>query len=153
MNIVIRKGREDDFPAILSLVKELAFFQGVPERVRNTVEEMSEEKNYFNTFVAFVDQEMVAIATYFFAYYTWVGRSLYIDDLYVKQSFRSQKIGTSLLKKIFEVAREENCKRIRLQVSHWNTPAIEFYGKCGAEIDRDCYNCDFEGETIKTDTV
>ena len=41
-------------------------------------------------------------------------------------------MGTKLLKKIFEVAKAENCKRVRWQVSDWNTSAIEFYKKCGA---------------------
>ena len=150
MSITIRKATEKDFPAILSLVKGLAVFQKSLERVTNTVEQMLEEKELINCFVAENEQkEIVAIASYSFVYYTWVGKSLYLDDLYVKESCRGQKIGSELLKKIFEIAQTENCKRVRWQVSDWNKPALEFYKKCGAEIDEECCNCDFDIKRIQ----
>lgn len=149
MNITIRKATEQDFPAILSLVKGLATFQKTPEKVTNTFEQMLEEKDLVKCFIAENEhKEIVAMASYFFAYYTWVGKSLYLDDLYVKESYRQQKIGSELLKKIFEVAKIENCKRVRWQVSDWNTSALKFYKRCGAEIDEKCCNCDFNAGTI-----
>jgi len=150
MNFIIRKATEEDFPEILDLVKGLAIFQNSLERVTNTVEQMLEEKYLFNCFIAENEhKEIVGIASYSFIYYTWVGKSLYLDDLYVKDSYRGQKIGSELLKKIFEVAKTENCKRVRWQVSDWNTSAIGFYKKCGAEIDEECCNCDFDAKGIK----
>ena len=149
MNITIRPATEADFPAAFDLVKELAVFQGVPERVLNTVDQMREEKEYFNCLVAENEQqEVVGIATYFFAYYTWFGKSLYLDDLYVKPSARGQKIGSQLLSAIVDIARKENCKRVRWLVSTWNTPAIEFYKKCGVEIDHESLVCDLDGDAI-----
>jgi GNAT superfamily N-acetyltransferase len=150
MNIIIRKAIEEDFAAILSLVKELAVFQNSAEKVTNTPDQMREEKNLFQCFVAENDQqEIVGIASYFFAYYTWVGKSLYLDDLYVKESCRGQKIGSELLKKIFEVAKTANCKRVRWQVSDWNKPALEFYKNCGAEIEDEYCICDFDEKGIQ----
>lgn len=149
MNITIRRATEADFPAAFDLVKELAVFQGVPERVLNTVDQMREEKEYFNCLVAANDQqEIVGIATYFFAYYTWFGKSLYLDDLYVKPSARGQKIGSQLLSAVVTIARDENCKRVRWLVSTWNKPAIEFYKKRGVEIDHESLVCDLEGDAI-----
>ena len=60
-----------------------------------------------------------------------------------------------LLNRLFELAREENCKRVRWQVSHWNTTALEFYKSIGAVVCGEEYNCDFgeaaiRGFTIKT---
>lgn len=149
MSITIRHATDADFPAAFNLVKELAVFQGVPERVLNTVDQMREEKQYFNCLVAENDQqEIVGIATYFFAYFTWFGKSLYLDDLYVKPSARGQKIGSNLLSAIVDIAKKENCKRVRWLVSTWNTPAIEFYKKCGVEIDHESLVCDLDGEAI-----
>jgi len=151
MHITVRKATEEDFEAILNLVTELAVFQNAPHKVTNTVDLMKQEKTYFNAFVAAsTNGEIAGIATYFFAYYTWVGKSLYLDDLYVKEDKRGLKIGSALLKAIFEVAKNENCKRVRWQVSSWNKPAIEFYKKCGAELDEECVNCDFDESTIST---
>jgi len=150
MDVKIREGAEKDYPAVLSLIKELATFENAPEKVINTVERMKEEKQYFNVIVAEdTKKEIVGIAVYYFAYYTWVGKSLYLDDLCVKESCRGKKIGTRLLKEIFKVARKENCKRVRWQVLNWNKPAIDLYKKCGATLDGEWLNCDFDEKAIR----
>jgi GNAT superfamily N-acetyltransferase len=150
MNIKIRKASEGDFPSILLLIKELAAFEKAPEKVTNSVELMKEEKDLFHCFVAETETgEIVGMALYFYAYYTWVGKSLYLDDIYVKEKFRKHKIGTSLLRKIFEIANTENCKRVRWQVLSWNQPAIQMYKKCDAEIDDEWLNCSFDSDGIK----
>lgn len=142
MTIEIRKATEKDFPFILLLVKELAAFEKAPEKVTNTVELMKKEKDYFHCFVAERDnQEIIGIALYFFAYYTWVGKSLYLEDIYVKSGYRGMHIGTDLMNKIFEVAGREDCKRIRWQVLNWNSSAIAMYKKLGAEVDNEWCNC------------
>jgi GNAT superfamily N-acetyltransferase len=150
MNIKIRKATEADFPFILSLIKELAAFEKAADKVTNTVEQMKEEQSLFRCFVAETeDKEIIGIALYFFAYYTWVGKSLYLEDLYIKEAYRKQSLGKLLLEKIFEVAREENCKRVRWQVLNWNHNAINMYRKNGAEIDDEWLNCNYDAEGIK----
>jgi GNAT superfamily N-acetyltransferase len=150
MDISIRVATEKDFPQILGLIKELALFEKSPDKVTNTVELMLAEKEYFHCFVAETDtKDIVGMAIYFFAYYTWVGKSLYLEDLYVKESFRRQKTGSELLKKIFEVANAENCKRVRWQVLSWNKAAISMYSKSGAVIDDEWLNCTFDSEGIR----
>ena len=150
MNYKIRIATEKDFPSILLLIRELAAFEKAPEKVTNSVEMMKKEKDLFHCFVAETEKgEIIGMALYFFAYYTWVGKSLYLDDIYVKESFRKHRIGTALLSKVFEVANEENCKRVRWQVLSWNTSAIQMYNKCGAEIDDEWLNCSFDSEGIK----
>jgi N-acetylglutamate synthase-like GNAT family acetyltransferase len=47
MNISIRKGTEEDFPAILNLIKELAAFEQNEDKVTNSIEKMKEEKDLF----------------------------------------------------------------------------------------------------------
>src|SRR6476659_3789082 len=121
MSITIRKATQLDFASLFTLILELAHFQGTPERVVNTIEQMKNEKDFFHCFVAETDEkEIVGMALYFFSYYTWVGKSIYLDDLYVKETYRGQKIGSRLLEKIFEEAQKQNCKRVRWLVSEWN---------------------------------
>jgi GNAT superfamily N-acetyltransferase len=150
MPINIRVATVSDFPQILELIKELAFFEKAPDKVTNSVDLMLAEKEYFHCFVAETDaNEIVGMAIYFFAYYTWVGKSLYLEDLYVKESYRRHKTGSALLKKVFEVANEENCKRVRWQVLSWNKAAIAMYSKSGAEINDEWLNCTFDADGIK----
>ncbi len=150
MKCTIREATENDFPGILKLIKELAEFEKAPEKVTNTVEQMNDEKGLFRCFVAEGESgEIIGMALWFIAYYTWVGKSLYLDDLYVKEDYRKHKIGSALLAKVFEAARAAYCKRVRWQVLRWNEPAISFYEKAGALIDGEWLNCDYDSEGIR----
>lgn len=144
MKLIIRYATEADFPSILGLIRELADFEHASDQVTNNLELMKREKQHFNCAVAESDDgEIIGMALWFIAYYTWVGKSLYLEDLYVKEKYRNQKAGTALLNKVFEVARAENCKRLRWQVLDWNSNAINFYRKAGAEITNEWLNCTF----------
>lgn len=148
--IIIREVTEKDFPAVLALVKELAVIDKGLDQVTNTVEQMKKEKDFFHGFVAETEyKEIVGIAIYFFVYSTWVGKSLYLEDFIVKEAFRRKGIGTNLIKKIFEVAKKTDCKRVRWQVLNDNEQAINFYKKLGATINDEWDNCDFDAEGIK----
>ncbi|MFA6973170.1 MAG: GNAT family N-acetyltransferase [Parcubacteria group bacterium] len=149
-DIKIRKAGEEDFPAVFSLIKELAVFEKCPEKVTNSVEQMKNEKDFFQCHVAENgSKEIVGMTVFFFSYHTWVGKSLYFDDLYVKETYRGKQIGKKLLAKIFEIAKEENCKRISCLVSEWNNPAIELYKKYGVYIDSGSKSFNFDEGGIK----
>jgi GNAT superfamily N-acetyltransferase len=149
MNITIRTGEEKDLPALLALIKELAAFEKAPDAVTNTIQRMVDEQQYFGFFVAEKDGEIIGAAVYFFAWFTWVGKSLYLDDIYVKPAYRRRKVGSKLLRKIFEHARKEDCQRLRWQVLDWNSNAIDIYKKAGAHISGEWLNCDFHKKDIE----
>ena len=143
MNITIREIKADDFTGLIKLFTEFATFEKTPEKMINTVDRMTVEQEFFNGFVALNDsEEIVGYVTHFFAYYTWIGKSLYMDDLYVKEEFRGHGIGTELINKVIEYAKTTNCQKVKWQVSEWNKPAIEFYKSLGASIDSVESNCD-----------
>ena len=143
MNATIRRASEQDFPAILGLIKEFSVFQGTPEKVTITLEQMKEERDLFQAFVAEAnDGHVVGFATFFFAYYSWTGKALYLDDLYVQETYRKQGTGKKLLHAVIDLATAHGCKKLRWQVSKWNTHAIGFYKSIGAGIDEVEINCD-----------
>jgi ribosomal protein S18 acetylase RimI-like enzyme len=144
MNVTIRKANKQDFPVILSLIKEFSVFQKTPERVTITLEQMIKEKNLFQCLIAETgDKEIAGFASYFFTYYSWTGKGLYLDDLYIKDTYRKQSIGKKLLDAVIKLAKDAQCKKIRWLVSGWNKNAIEFYKKMGAVVDNTDFNCDF----------
>ncbi len=150
MNITYRKATEDDFSQILELIKELAVFEKAGEKVTNTVEKMRQEQAHFECFVAELDtKKIVGIALCFYAYSTWVGNYLFLEDLIVKEQYRGNKIGGQLINKVFQLAQEKDVERVRWQVLDWNTNAIQFYQKINATIDKEWYNCDFDKTAIK----
>jgi GNAT superfamily N-acetyltransferase len=143
MEIEIRNAEESDFKHILNLFKEFASFEKRPERMTNTIDKMVREKDFFNCYVVVTkDKKIVGYATYFFCYYTWTGKSLHMDDLYVKPEYRGNGIGTKLINKVIEFARSSQCHKLHWQVSGWNKPALDFYKNIGAKIDNIEHNCD-----------
>ena len=143
MIIHIEPIREKDFEELISLFQEFAVFEKQPEMMINTVEKIREQKEFFLGFVGRDDHgNLLGYVTYFFAYYTWVGKSLYMDDLYVKEEYRGKGVGSSLIHKVITFAKEQKCSRLRWQVSSWNNPAISFYESLGAEINKTEMNCD-----------
>lgn len=142
--MMIRSAQERDFDEIVFLIKEFAAFQGTPEKVSITAQQMGQDQHLFGCFVAEGEnKEIVGFATHFFAYFSWTGKTLYLDDLYVKESFRKQGVGKHLLTKVIEFAKEQNCKKVRWQVSRWNTHAIAFYKSLDATIDEVEINCEY----------
>lgn len=145
MDIKIRKATPDDFPAVLLLINEFSIFQKTPEKVHITLEQMNEDKELFQCIVAEKDgQEIIGFASFFFAYYSWSGKSLYLDDLYVQSPYRKLRIGSQLLQNVIDFAKQEKCKKVRWLVSKWNTNAINFYKSIGAVLEETEIICDLE---------
>ncbi|MES2892201.1 MAG: GNAT family N-acetyltransferase [Bacteroidota bacterium] len=141
--MVIRKATADDFPEVLKMINEFASFQRTPEKVTISLEQMLQDQAVFNCLIAETPtKEIIGFATYFYTYFSWSGKGLYLDDLYVKNEYRNQLVGTRFLKALAKLAADEHCKKMRWQVSKWNEPAIEFYKKMGAVIDETEINCD-----------
>lgn len=143
MPVNIRKVEPADFTFILALINEFALFQKTPGKVSITLEQMEKEKDFFQCFVAETNgHTIIGFASFYFTYFSWSGKGLFLDDLYVTESYRKQGIGVQLLNAVIELGKKEQCKKLRWQVSGWNKNAIGFYKKIGAVIDDTEINCD-----------
>ena len=136
MNLSIRQATPADFEAVYSLMLQFAVFQQTPEKILTSVEQLKADQHLFNCLVAETpDGDTVAFATYFFAYYSWSGKALYLDDLYVSPHFRGHGLGKQLLITVAALAKEQQCRQMRWLVSAWNEAAIHFYKKWGAVVE------------------
>ncbi len=143
MPVKIRPAIPTDFPALLKLIHEFALFQQTPEKVTISVEQMTADAALFSCLLAETElQEIVGFASFFFAYYSWSGKAIYLDDLYVIPSYRKQAIGKQLLDAVILFAKQNNCIKLRWQVSNWNKNAIGFYQSIGGVVDDVEINCD-----------
>jgi GNAT superfamily N-acetyltransferase len=125
-----------DHQQLAALFREFAEFQGMPHMMVNSVERMNREADYLNGFtVKSAEGEILGYATYFFAYYTWTGKSLYMDDLYVRPEYRGQGLGSRLIGEVAAFARANGCHKLCWMVADWNEPARGFYKALGAQID------------------
>ncbi len=149
MNCSIRIAGPDDFPKVLNLIRELADYVNQPDAISNSIGQMRKDADLFTCFLATDHRNYeVGMALVFFAYSTWVGKMLYLEDLIVREEYRNQGIGKKLLHEVFSLARRTECQRVRWQTLRWNTPAVEFYKKMGAKIDEEALNCDFNAIQI-----
>ncbi|RPA66960.1 GNAT family N-acetyltransferase [Cyclobacteriaceae bacterium YHN15] len=151
----IREGKAEDLPRILELIRELAVYEKAPNEVINTVAMMKEDgfgKNpVFGFFVAVKDntQEIIATSIYYYRYSTWKGKRLYLEDLIVTEIERGNGAGKLLFDRTLLKTLEDNCSGMTWQVLDWNTPAINFYKKYGADLDEGWINCNLQEDRIK----
>lgn len=143
MNTNIRPATAADCPALWDLVHELAVYERAPEAHTATVAEYQRdlEAGIFEAQVAETDGHIVGIIIYHMAYSTWRGRMLYLEDFVVREAMRGSGIGTLLFRRFLEIAREKGCNLTKWQVLDWNTPAVNFYQKIGADIEKEWWNC------------
>jgi diamine N-acetyltransferase len=138
----VRKAQLEDVPAIHTMIQEFANFIRTPEKVQVTVEQMLRDGAVQGWLVAEADGQLIGFASVFDAYYSWSGKALYLDDLYVREPYRGQGIGQLLLDAVISLARSRGCVKLKWQVSRWNQHAIDFYTRQGAEISDIEINCD-----------
>lgn len=140
-NVNIRTAKQDDLDAVYILNQEFARAYKAEDKLTLSKEQLKKDSHLFNCRVALVDEVIVGFSTFFVAYYTWVGKSMYLDDLFVTQEYRRQGIGEMLLDDVIAIAEASECKRVVWQVSDWNQKAQKFYLEKGALLASGEMNC------------
>lgn len=144
MNTVIREAEKQDVPSIRKLIVELAEFEKAGDQVNITVRQLEEDgfgdTPFYQAFVAESDGQVVGFSLSFVRYSTWRGKMLYMEDLYVTESHRGQSIGSALLEKQLDYAKESGINFVCFQVLDWNLPAISFYKKYNVSYDPEWIN-------------
>jgi GNAT superfamily N-acetyltransferase len=133
----IRPAEPADVALILSLVRELAEYEREPHAVRASEASLLRDgfgpEPRFRCVIAEWDGEPAGFALYFYNYSTWEGRAgVYIEDLFVRRSYRKRGIGRALFSHLADIALREDLGRIVWQVLDWNQSAIDFYKAMGA---------------------
>jgi GNAT superfamily N-acetyltransferase len=85
--------------------------------------------------------EVVGFALYYIRYSTWKGQRLYLEDLLVTEKLRGKGTGKLLFDRLIEECKEKKYSGMVWQVLDWNEPAINFYNKYNATIDKGWLNC------------
>jgi GNAT superfamily N-acetyltransferase len=152
METIIRKGKKEDIPAVLYLIRELAAFEKAPQEVTNTEADMLRDgfgaAPVFRLLVAETNGLVTGMAIYFIKYSTWKGKGVYLDDIVVGEHFRGKGIGRLLMDAVITDARELGAKQLHWQVLDWNLPAIRFYEKYQAAFDNEWINCKMTEEQL-----
>ncbi|MBK8554092.1 MAG: GNAT family N-acetyltransferase [Ignavibacteria bacterium] len=136
-NIKIRKAKRSDSKSILKLITELAEFEKLtpPGKAASDrlLKDAFSKKPLFRIILAETNHEVIGYAFYFFTYSSFLAkRTLYLEDIFITEKFRSKGIGRLFFKKLINIARKNKCGRMEWVVLDWNANAIKFYENLGA---------------------
>lgn len=134
----IRPAGPDDAEIIHAFIVGLAVYERAPDAVEVTPAELRRQlassSPPFECLLAFEGDRAVGFALFFTTYSTWRGRTgIHLEDLFVPEADRRRGVGSALLGRLAGVALERGCARLEWAVLDWNTPAIDFYRRLGAE--------------------
>ncbi|XP_045469835.1 thialysine N-epsilon-acetyltransferase [Harmonia axyridis] len=155
INVTIRKAKKEDMVQVFKLIRALAEFERLEDQVKIDASVLEKdgfdsENPAFTCLVAELsDGHIMGYALYYYSYSTWLGRSIFLEDLYVQAAYRGNGIGKQLFMAVAKIAHETQSKRMDFHCLCWN-PAIRFYKSLGAinltstekwqmfRIDKDC---------------
>ncbi len=140
--ITVRKAKKEDLEAIYGLVKELAVYEKEPEAVTATLKDYQNDfaEGIFEANVALDGEKVVGTTIYYMSYSTWKGKMLYLEDFVVKEAYRKKGVGQLLFDAYLAVAKEKKAVMVKWQVLDWNEPALNFYVKNNAIIEKNWWS-------------
>jgi len=139
MNAVnLRFAEERDMTSVMALIQELADFEKEPHAVVITAADLIldafGDRSKFKCIVAEKGESIIGMALFYPRYSTWKGPTLHLEDLIVTQSERGTGVGKALYTAFIDYAASQKVRRIEWVVLDWNTPAVNFYKKSGANV-------------------
>ncbi len=140
--ISIRIAESGDLFAIHDLVRELAIYEKAEEEFTATIEMYQKdfEAGIFEAIVAELDGQIRGMALYYMTYSTWKGKMLYLEDFVIKKEYRRMGIGDLIFDRVIDEAKAKGCKLLKWQVLDWNIPALNFYNRKNALIEKEWWN-------------
>jgi GNAT superfamily N-acetyltransferase len=151
--LLIRPANIDDCGLLRTMIRELAEFERLLEFVSIREEDLARdgfgENPRFRALIAEWDGQAAGYAIFFGYYSTWAGAALYLEDLFVREKFRSRGIGKALLAAVARIAVEEDCYGMHWEVLDWNQKAIELYQALGAEFPDQWRRVMLSGEALQ----
>jgi GNAT superfamily N-acetyltransferase len=139
-SLSLRFATPADSDAIFRLVSALAKYEKLEHEVVSCPVDfqrtLADPNSNVEVLLALWSDETVGFALFFENFSTFLGKpGLYLEDLFVQPEFRAKGIGTALMMRLIEIAKERNYGRVEWTVLDWNEPALNFYTeKIGAKV-------------------
>lgn len=157
MSTSIKTAVATDIPAILALLREFAEYESLLDYLEVNEERMNAAlfgegavPSVAEAIVAFADDTPVGYAIFYPNFATFRGqRGMYLEDIYIQPAHRRGGTGEKMLRHICRMAKERGLERMDFMVLDWNTPAVNFYKKLGAEIDQQERHFKFTDQAFK----
>lgn len=124
-NITIRQAKTEDCETMLRMIRALATYQGVGDRVTAKADSLRRDgfgpEPKFQALIAEHRGAPVGLAVFQTHYSSWEGeQSLQITDLFVDEAVRGTGVGFRLVLEVGRIARERGCDGLQLNMVHAN---------------------------------
>jgi GNAT superfamily N-acetyltransferase len=139
----IRTAISKDVALILSFLQKKATFdrnmgafagelQATEEKIQQTI---FGKQPFAHVIFATLAEQEIGFALYGFRYSSFVGQpSIWLDDLYVDDTIRSQGAGAMLMQYLAQIAKENDCTHLAWTADARNLRGLKFYDRLGAKI-------------------
>ena len=146
--IVFERVVNNNFDDFISLVKNLAEYenQNPPDsqaQFRLRKDALSKNPK-FEAYLIKKQEKILGYILYYMTYSSYLALpTLYIEDIYVLESWRRKGIGKKMFEFCVHQAKDRGCGRVEWCTYDWNTPAIKFYEKLKAtRLEKTYYRLD-----------
>jgi len=153
MRCVVRRAALEDVPAVLSLLRELAAFEGKLDRVEVTEARLAEHafgpRACIEILLGSVEGSPVSYAIFFPHFGSYRGRPwLFLEDLYVQPGARGTGVGRAMMSELARVVLEREWAGMTWGVLEWNESALRFYDRLGAVKSNGHVYLELSGEAL-----
>ncbi|MDD2591961.1 MAG: GNAT family N-acetyltransferase [Erysipelotrichaceae bacterium] len=149
----IRQAEEKDIELIFAFICELAEYEKMLNEVSATPAILKEwlfDKKAAEVIFVMEDNIEVGYALFFHNFSTFTGKAgLYLEDIYVKPTYRKKGFGKALFKELVKIAYQRGCSRMEWVCLDWNKPSIDFYLSVKAKPIKDWTIFRLDHEEIK----
>lgn len=148
-----RQAEEKDIELILAFIYELAEYEKMLDEVSATPTILKEwlfDKKAAEVIFVMEDDIETGYALFFHNFSTFTGKAgLYLEDIYVKPTYRKKGYGKALFKELVKIAYQRGCSRMEWVCLDWNKPSIDFYLSVKAKPIKDWTIFRLDHEEIK----
>jgi GNAT superfamily N-acetyltransferase len=133
-SVTIRSTRREDFDEIIPLLKQLWPAQPIDFKAARDIFDKGMACDRRAYLCACLGEQIIGFGTLMIRDCLWLqGDVGYICDLVVDQEHRGSGVGTALVEKAVEIARQRGCRRVELDSGFHRTAAHQFYEGRGFE--------------------
>jgi len=152
-DVDIRTATLSDIPTVLSLLRELAAYEGKLDSVRIDESLLAEyafsERACIEVLLGLLDGNAVSYAIFFPRFGSYRGRPwLYLEDLYVQPGARGHGVGRAMMVHLASLTVKRGWAGMAWSVLDWNESAFTFYRGLGATNANGHVSMDLTGDAL-----
>jgi GNAT superfamily N-acetyltransferase len=131
----IRPVEAADVPVLKSLIDQMAEYERLPSTItdHDLLADGFGAQPLFRALIAESDGDASGYALFYPCYSSFLGKAIFLEDLFVVPRVRGRSVGQALLSRVAAIAVRENCFGLLFNVLRWNEKALTFFLNAGAK--------------------